>query len=82
MTQGYQCKPTNLLKKRVGQVVEYGVSYNYNGGIVKDGKWYTGYDVPPPLLPEGTEIYDMGFGLQFNACPPLATGRLVKKGTP
>jgi hypothetical protein len=54
----------------------YAVSYKYNGGTVIDGKWYEGYEVPPPILPTGYKLVGIGVGLQLNASPPLATARL------
>jgi hypothetical protein len=56
--------------------VTYDVSYTYNGGIVIDGEWYDGVEVPPPLLLPGYGIVGIGVGLQLNACPPQATGVL------
>jgi hypothetical protein len=53
--------------------VEYPVSYRYNGGISIDGEWYTGYEVPPPAVPEGFELVSLGVGLQLNAKPPRQT---------
>lgn len=58
--------------------VTYPVSYCYNGGTSIDGKLYTGYEVPPPILPNGYELVNLGAGLQFNARPPYAT-MLLKK---
>ena len=58
--------------------VTYRVSYEYNGGIVIEGEWYNGFEVPPPLLASGYKLVGIGVGLQLNARPPLATARLVK----
>lgn len=65
----------NKKKQQMGQSFEvtYPVSYRYNGGIIVDGKWYKGYDVPKPDVPEGYELIDIGVGLQLNAKPPYAT---------
>ena len=65
----------NEKKQQMGQSFEitYPVSYEYNGGIIIDGKWYKGYDVPKPDVPVGYELVDIGVGLQLNARPPYAT---------
>ena len=54
-------------------LVNYPVSYRYNGGILIDGEWYGGYDVPRPIVPEGFKLKNIGVGLQMNARPPYAT---------
>ncbi len=54
-------------------LVTYPVSYQYNGRIVLDGKWYAGYEVPDPIVPKGFELVGIGCGLELNAHPPLAT---------
>ena len=56
--------------------VTYPVSYRYNGGIVIKDQWYAGYEVPPPEIPQGWQLADIGVGLQLNAKPPYATMRL------
>lgn len=61
-----------------GCLVTYPVSYDYNGGIVIDGEWYKGFEVPAPHIPEGYELQGIGVGLQLNAHPPYATGYLKK----
>jgi len=61
--------------------VTYPVSYRYNGGTIIDDEWYTGYEVPPPILPDGYELVNIGVGLQLNARPPYAT-MLMKKSQP
>lgn len=59
-----------------GRLVEYPVSYTYNGGIVVDGEWYSGFEVPGPVIPEGYELISIGIGLNLNARPPFATSLL------
>jgi len=54
-------------------LVNYPVSYRYNGGIIIDNKWYSGFSVPPPHVPDGFQLVNIGVGLQMNACPPYAT---------
>ena len=54
----------------------YPVSYKYNGGTSIDGKWYEGYKVPAPRIPEGFELVYTGISLDLNARPPLATDYL------
>lgn len=61
--------------------VTYPVSYRYNGGTTIEDEWYTGYEVPPPILPDGYELVNLGVGLQLNARPPYAT-MLLKKSKP
>lgn len=56
-----------------GYLVQYPVSYKYNGGTIIDGEWYKGFKVPPPEIPEGYELVDIGIGLQLNSKPPIAT---------
>ena len=59
-------------------LVTFPVSYNYNGGIVIDGEWYEGVEVPDPVVPEGYKLKSIGVGLQLNANPPYATMYLEK----
>ena len=59
--------------------VKYAVSYRYNGGTTIDGEWYGGYEVPPPVVPEGYELVGLGVGYQMNARPPMATALLRRK---
>jgi len=54
-------------------LVTFPVSYDYNGGIVIEGKWYKGFKVAKPKVPKGFKLYGIGCGLQLNACPPYAT---------
>lgn len=56
-----------------GYLVTYPVSYRYNGGTVIDGKWYEGFEVAKPKVPEGYELVDIAILLQLNAHPPYAT---------
>lgn len=72
-------KDKNKAKKGLSHEVTYPVSYRYNGGIVVDGKWYEGYEVPKPDVPEGWELVNIGVGLQLNAQPPFATMLLKPK---
>lgn len=68
-----------VIKGKEGDEVKYPVSYNYNGGIVIENRWYDGFIVGQPLLPKGLELQSIGVGLQLNATPPLATAILVRK---
>lgn len=71
---------TKLSKKSLaGKSVEvtFAVSYRYNGGTIINDKWYAGYEVPPPIVPEGFKLVGIGVGLQLNAHPPRAT-RILK----
>jgi hypothetical protein len=63
-----------------GTLVTFPVSYTYNGGICVGEDWYPGFEVPPPVVPEGYELVGMGIALQLNARPPYATMLLKKKG--
>ena len=71
--------PTDLRKKKprnpdASVEVTYSVGYTYNGGMTgPDGEHYAGYEVPPPILPEGYVLVGLGVGYQFNAHPPYAT---------
>lgn len=76
--------------KRTSREVTFPVSYRYNGGIVltpkgrmsfddPDAKWYAGFTVPEPIVPEGYELVSIGVGLQLNARPPYATMLLRKR---
>lgn len=69
---------TIKLEAKEGRV-HYPVSYSYNGGMVKDGKWYQGWIVNDPIVPAGYELVSIAVGLQLNADPPLATMYLRKK---
>ena len=57
-------------------LVTYPVSYTYNGGIIVDGKVYSGFTVPAPKVPKGFKLKGIGCGLQLNAKPPYATAYL------
>lgn len=70
---------TSKAKPNKKVTVTYAVSYSYNGGIVENGEWFAGYDVPPPIVPEGYELRSLGMGLELNAHPPRATALLVQK---
>ena len=59
-----------------GKLIHYTVSYDYNGGMVVDDKWYQGYKVPSPIIPKGYALVSIGVGLQMNAKPPFATAYL------
>lgn len=37
--------------------VNYGSCVRFNGGCVREGKWYPGEQKPLPILPEGYEFY-------------------------
>ena len=73
-----ECKLTKGEKRLDGNLVTYPVSYRYNGGIIVDGKHYSGFDVVAPTVPEGYKLVNIGVGLQLDAQPPYAT-RLLKK---
>lgn len=72
---------TSKAKPNKKVTVTYAVSYSYsyNGGIVENGEWFVGYDVPPPIIPEGYELRSLGMGLELNAHSPRATALLVQK---
>lgn len=85
-------KQKKTLEKKGSVEVTYPVSYRYNGGIIltpdgkidincrhPDSKWYAGFKVPPPVIPEGYELKSLGVGLQLNSKPPFATCLLCKK---
>lgn len=65
------------LPRKTG-IVQYPTSYEYNGGIIIDGEWFSGYDVGLPIIPDGYELKGIGIGYQLNARPPIATGYLSK----
>mgnify|MGYP001609667437 CR=1 FL=1 len=72
----YKCPVPNVKKGKkwlTSHLVTYPVSYRYNGGIIIKGKWYDGFKVPPPIIPEGFELVGIGVGLEMNCHPPLAT---------
>lgn len=72
----FLCPAPNLIgKEQPGKSVKvtYPVSIYYNGGTVVDGKWYSGYMVPDPIVPKGFKLVDMGIGLELNAHPPRCT---------
>ncbi len=62
-----------------GKLVQYPVSYRYNGGTIYQGEWYEGFEVPSPKVQEGYELIGIGINYQMNARPPLATKLLRKK---
>ena len=64
--------------KRVKVDVPHGISYN--GGTVVKGKWYSGFEVPEPIIPEGYELASDYCGSQLNAHPPYVTMYLQPKG--
>jgi len=59
--------------------VTYPVSCQYNGGIHINDEFYKGFSVPPPVIPKGWKLVNIGVGLQLNARPPYATMVLSKK---
>lgn len=74
--------PLTLSRKgAVGDSYEviFPVSTEYNGGVCYEGKWYRGFRVPKPELPEGYELISMGVGHQMNSRPPYATMLLRRK---
>lgn len=79
----FQYPATDLTKVKIPdkkrKEVRYSVSITYNGGTIIDGKWYQGYEVPPPILADGVKIEDPGFGLCLNSHPPQKTVYLVKE---
>jgi hypothetical protein len=58
--------------------VTFPVSYQYNGGIHIGDEFFKGYSVPPPVIPKGWKLVNIGVGLQMNARPPWATMVLSK----
>jgi len=64
--------------KKTSIEVTHPVSIRYNGGTIIGDKWYRGYYVPDPIIPDGYKLVDIGVGLQLNARPPYAT-KLLKK---
>ena len=46
------------------------------GDIVEKGEWFAGYEVPPPIVPEGFKLVGIGIGLCLNSAPPRATAIL------
>lgn len=71
-----------IKKGRTSIEVTFPVSYRYNGGIVLPEGWYPGYEVPPPILPDGYKLVSLGVGLQLNCRPPYATMLLKKIDKP
>lgn len=72
------------MEKKIGKgktcrEVTFPTSISYNGGIGIDGVWYRGYEVGPPIVPEGYELVGIGVGYQLNARPPYATQLLRRK---
>jgi len=59
-------------------LVTYPTSYDYNGGIIINGKLYQGFIIAPPKVPKGYKLTGIGCGLQLNAYPPYATSYLKK----
>jgi hypothetical protein len=78
----YKTKQQDLTKTKIKKSgmteVRVDTSYEYNGGIVLDGKHYKGYECPEPLLPEGYELKSQHCGLDLNAMPPKSLMWLVK----
>ena len=66
-------------KAKLGQqvTVTYAIGISYNGGTVIDDEWFAGYEVPPPIVPDGFKLVHIGVGLNLNAAPPRATALLV-----
>lgn len=62
-----------------GKIVTYPVSYRYNGGTIINDEWYDGYEVPPPIVPEGFRLINIAIGLQLNAHPPYASMLMQKE---
>lgn len=75
-------KLTKAQQKRFDQgksvEVTFPVSYQYNGGTFIGDEFYKGYSVPPPIIPKGWKLVDIGVGLQMNARPPWCTKVLTK----
>jgi hypothetical protein len=81
-TEYFQCPRPVIEPLKPGKnsrEITFPVSYTYNGGMVKDDKWYKGYHVPAPVVPEDCEIVSLGVGLQMNAQPPFCTMLLRRK---
>jgi hypothetical protein len=69
------CKLKVSQKWSYSFLVTFPVSYEYNGGFVDEntGKFYSGYAVVNPKIPEGFKLTSIGCGLQLNVYPPYAT---------
>lgn len=81
----FECPPPDFRgKEKRGTRVKVRAphSVNYNGGTIVSGKWYAGYHVPDPILPEGYELVGDGSGSQLNAHPPYRTMWLQEKAKP
>lgn len=70
----HKAKPGKRIK------VDLPISVSYNGGTVIDGKWYAGYEVPKPIVPDGYELVSSYSGAQYNAHPPTLEMYLQPKG--
>lgn len=78
----FQCPaPDFTSKAKPGKSVKVQVphSISYNGGTVIKGKWYSGYTVPDPIVPEGYELVSDGGGSELNAHPPYVTRTLRER---
>jgi hypothetical protein len=70
-----ECHLTLAEEWGISFLVTYPVSITYNGGIALD-KWYKGFKVAKPKVPQGFELVNIGIGLQLNCRPPYATSYL------
>lgn len=78
----FVCAAQNFTDKaKPGESVKVNVQHgiSYNGGTVIDGKWYAGYEVPAPIVPEGYELVSEYVGSELNAHPPYVTMILRQK---
>lgn len=73
----YENCPVKIERDVNGFQAKFPVGYGYNGGTVIGGKWYKGYKIPYPKIPDGWELHDIRVGLQLYAEPPYATQLLV-----
>lgn len=58
--------------------VSWPVSHEYDGGVTVKNKWYKGYEIPPPIVPEGFVLREESRDLVLDAKPSRATGYLFK----
>jgi len=79
MTMSYFNIPQKDVKLNIGEkwcdsfLVTFPTSIRYNGGTIIEGKWYDGYKVAKPRVPEGFKLTGIGIGSQLNCHPPYAT---------
>jgi hypothetical protein len=72
-------KDKNAFERGESCTVIYPISQRYNGGIIINNEWYEGFKVPPPIVPDGYKLVNIGIGDQLNATPPHATMYLKRE---